>query len=118
MRIGLLSVLALIWLTGCGPMKKGTLNEQWSKARNLVMAANMGDALIDHQLAEEAYDKNGKLLDHQLDRLALPAYGASSGVSGLKVLPHGPFQNFYSGWAMPGNNHLQEHPFLCLDASK
>ena len=112
MRIGLLSVLALLWLTGCVSMKTGTLNEHWSKARNLTVAAGMGEELIDHRLAEEAYDRHGKLLDHQLDRLALPAYGASSGVSGLKILPHGPFQNFYSGWAMPGNNHLHEHHFF------
>lgn len=112
MRIGLLSVLALLWLTGCAPMKVGSLDERWSKARNLTMAAGMGDELTDHRLAEEAYDSDGNLLDYQLDRLALPAYGSSSGVAGLKVMPHGPFQNFYSGWALPGNNHLQEHHFF------
>ncbi|WP_461538131.1 hypothetical protein [Spongorhabdus nitratireducens] len=112
MRIGLLSLLALLWLTGCTSMKPGTLDERWSKARNLTMAAGMGAELTDHTLAPEAYDSDGKLLDYQLNRIALPAYGSSSGVSGLKVWPHGPFQDLYAGWALPGNNHLHEHHFF------
>lgn len=106
-RILMISVSLLLAACASTPY-----NEDWSKAKNLSYAAGLKHKLYDQQLSASAYSKKGKLFDYKLNHVTHPAYGSSSGVTGVSVQPYGPFDNFYWGWTIPGASHLNEHRFF------
>ncbi|MDD7805500.1 MAG: hypothetical protein PUP46_08075 [Endozoicomonas sp. (ex Botrylloides leachii)] len=95
-------------LSGC-ISKAVKYNEQWSKAKNLTNTAGMAQQMQDQQLPSTAYNKNGQLLDYKLGSISHPAYGKSSGVTGINVMPYGAFETFYWGWSVPGASHRHNH---------
>lgn len=102
-------VIVSLLLTACGSTP---YNESWSKAKNLTYAAGIKSKIYDQQLPASAYNKDGKLFDYKLGKVTHPAYGSSSGITGVNVHPYGPFDNFYWGWTMPGSIHQNVNRFF------
>ncbi|WP_263080558.1 hypothetical protein [Endozoicomonas sp. Mp262] len=101
-------LLAITLVSGCAS-KSSKYNSQWSKAKNLTAAAGLVRQMHDQQLPAMAYNKDGKLLDYKLGSITHPAYGSSSGVTGVSIAPYGAFENFYWGWSVPGASHRSTH---------
>ena len=109
MEFRILVIIFSLLLTACASKSNVPYNESWSKAKNLAHAAGLDNKIYDQQLPASAYNKKGKLLDYKLGNVTHPAYGSSSGVTGVSVQPYGPFENFYWGWTIPGASHHNEH---------
>ena len=108
MKSQYLMVTMAILLSGC-VSKAIKYNSQWSKAKNLTNTAGMSRQIHDQQLNNNAYNKEGKLLDYKLNSIKHPAYGANSGVTSTDIPPYGAFKNFYWGWGIPGASHRKDH---------
>ncbi|MGI9277773.1 MAG: hypothetical protein ACR2PT_23355 [Endozoicomonas sp.] len=87
----------------------GSYNEQWSKAKNLTYVAGMDRLVHDQQLPGAAYRQDGKLKEDKLGNILHAAHGSASGMTGVNVKPHGPFEDFYWGWTVPGSSHYGDH---------
>ena len=109
MESRILMVVACLILTACAGRTDIPYNESWSKAKNLTHASGLDSQIYDQQLPASAYSEDKKLFDYKLANIHHPAYGSSSGVAGVNVLPYGPFENFYWGWTIPGASHHNEH---------
>ena len=109
MGFRLMTLLTPILLAGCIAGFNKPYENQWSKAKNLATAAGMGAKLYDQELPDTAYDKDGNLLDHQLNSIYHPAYGSIDGLTAVIINPYGPFENFYWGWTIPGVSHHSQH---------